>query len=77
MEISPDTRILYDWNGWQLNATIAFNWTIMALMTFGSWAITARLSQGETVSRWQILLEVIVTTIRDQIDEVGAEDSSR
>jgi F-type H+-transporting ATPase subunit a len=77
MEISPDSWILYEWNGWQLNATIAFTWAVMALLVLASWLITARLSEGETVSRWQVLLEVIVTTIRDQIDEVGADDPSR
>jgi F-type H+-transporting ATPase subunit a len=77
MEISPDSWILYEWNGWQLNATVAFTWAVMALLVLVSWLITARLSEGETVSRWQVLLEVIVTTIRDQIDEVGAEDPSR
>jgi F-type H+-transporting ATPase subunit a len=77
MKISPDSWILYEWNGWQLNATVAFTWAIMALMVLGSWAITARLSHGETVSRWQVMLEVIVTTIRDQIEEIGAEKPQR
>lgn len=77
MEISPDSWIFYDWNGWPLNATIVFTWAIMALMVLGSRAVTAGLSDAETVSRWQIMLEVIVTTIRDQIDEIGADDPDR
>jgi hypothetical protein len=27
---------------------------VMALLVVGSWAVTARLSEGETVSRWQV-----------------------
>jgi F-type H+-transporting ATPase subunit a len=77
MDISPDSWIIYEWNGWHLNATVAFTWVVMALLVLGSRAITARLSEGETVSRWQVLLEVIVTAIRDQIDEVGAEEPGR
>ncbi|WP_372992253.1 F0F1 ATP synthase subunit A [Sulfitobacter sp.] len=77
MEISPDSWILYEWSGWQLNATVVFTWVVMALLVLVSWMITARLSEGETVSRWQVLLEVIIATIQDQIDEVGAEDPSR
>ena len=77
MEISPDTWILYEWRGLRLNATIVFTWGVMALLVLVSWAITARLSEGETVSRWQVMLEVVVTTIRDQIDEVGAADPAR
>jgi F-type H+-transporting ATPase subunit a len=77
MEISPDSWILYEWNGWKLNATVAFTWVVMALLVVGSRAITARLSVKETVSRWQVMLEVIVSSIRDQIDEIGAENPGR
>jgi F-type H+-transporting ATPase subunit a len=77
MEISPDTWVLYEWRGFQLNATIVFTWVVMALLVIGSWAVTSRLSAEETVSRWQAALEVIVSTIRDQIAEVGADDPGR
>ncbi len=77
MEISPDSWILYEWQGLRLNATIVFTWVVMALLVFLSWIITARLSEGETVSRWQVMLEVVVTTIRDQIEEVGTADPMR
>jgi len=77
MEISPDSWVLYEWRGLRLNATIVFTWGVMALLVLLSWGITARLSEGETVSRWQVMLEVVVTTIRDQIDEVGATTPER
>jgi F-type H+-transporting ATPase subunit a len=77
MEISPDTWVFYEWRGLSLNATIVFTWVVMAFLVLGSWAVTARLSEGETVSRWQVALEVIVTTIRDQIAEVGADRPGR
>jgi F-type H+-transporting ATPase subunit a len=77
MEISPDAWVLYEWHGLRLNSTIVFTWVVMALLVLGSWAVTTRLSEGETVSRWQVMLEVIVTTIRDQIAEVGADKPDR
>ncbi|NCQ35340.1 F0F1 ATP synthase subunit A [bacterium] len=77
MEISPDTWVFSDWHGLRLNATIVFTWVVMALLVLLSWIITARLSEGETVSRWQVMLEVVVTTIRDQIAEVGVADPAR
>ncbi len=77
MEISPDAWVLYEWMGLRLNATILFTWVVMALLVLGSWAITARLSEAEAVSRWQALLEVIVTAIRDQIAEVGGGEAGR
>ena len=77
MDISPDQWIFYEWNGLRLNATIVFTWAVMAVLTLGSWAITSQLSEGETVSRRQVILEVIVTTIRDQIAEVGTDHPGR
>jgi F-type H+-transporting ATPase subunit a len=77
MEISPDAWVLYEWRDLSLNATIVFTWVVMALLVIGSWAVTARLSDDETVSRWQVALEVIVSTIRDQIAEVGADRPNR
>ncbi|WP_306120040.1 MULTISPECIES: F0F1 ATP synthase subunit A [unclassified Roseitalea] len=77
MDISPDQWILYEWRGLTLNATIAFTWAVMALLVLGSWVITSRLSEGETVSRWQVMLEVIVSGIRDQIADVGARAPER
>lgn len=77
MDISPDQWVLYEWNGLRLNATIVFTWVVMAALTLGSWAITSRLSEGETVSRWQVMLEVIVTTIRDQIAQIGTDHPER
>lgn len=77
MDISPDQWILLEWHGWQLNATVAFTWLVMFLLTFGSWVVTSLVSQSLRVSRWQIMLEVIVTGIRNQIAEIGAEDPVR
>ena len=77
MDISPDAWVLYEWRGLALTATVAFTWLVMAILVLVSWAVTARISEGETVSRWQVMLEVIVTAIRDQIDAVGAEDPGR
>ena len=77
MEINPDAWVVFEGQGLRLNATIAFTWAVMALLVLGSRAITLRLSTDERVSRWQLMLEVIVTTIRDQIAEIGTEEPER
>ncbi len=77
MEMSPDAWVIHEWRGWQLTATVVFTWAVMAILVLASRAVTARISEGETVSRRQVMLEVIVTRIRDQIEDVGAEDPGR
>ena len=77
MTITPDRIVLWEWHGLALNATIAFTWLVMGLLTLGSWLVTRRLSADTRLSRWQNLLEVVVTGIRDQIAEVSRQDPGR
>jgi F-type H+-transporting ATPase subunit a len=71
MHLSPDELIFWQYGFLRLNGTIAFTWGLMLLLVVGSRLITRKLSNGETRSRWQNLLEIVVTTIQQQIQEVG------
>lgn len=74
MTISPDSIILWQWGSLHINATIAYTWLIMLLLTGGSWLITRRLSDGPEISRWQNMLEVLVTGMREQIRAISHQD---
>ncbi len=71
MRLSPDQLILWQHGFVKLNGTIAFTWALMLVLTVGSVLITRRLSTGMIRSRWQNLLEIVVTGIVGQIGEVG------
>jgi len=71
MSLSPDETLFWQYGIVHLNATILYTWGLMLMLTLGAWLITRRLSSGLTRSRWQNLLEIIVTTIMKQIEEVG------
>lgn len=77
MHITPDSIILFQLGPVSLNATILFTWCIMALMAVGSWLVTRKLSSATRLSRWQNLLEVLVTGIRDEIREISGQDPGR
>ncbi|SEN46100.1 F0F1 ATP synthase subunit A [Nitrosomonas marina] len=77
MTISPDNIIFWQWGAVSLNATIAYTWLVMALLTLISWLVTRRISSGTTISRWQNLLEVLVAGIRDQIQEVSHQQPGK
>jgi F-type H+-transporting ATPase subunit a len=55
----------------KLNGTIVFTWGLMFVLVVGSKLITRKLSTELKRSRWQNLLEIIVTAIEKQIEEVG------
>jgi F-type H+-transporting ATPase subunit a len=77
MTISPDNIVFWQWGPFSLNGTIVFTWVVMALLTVIAWLITRRLSAGIELSRWQNLLEVLVTGIRDQIRELSHQEPGR
>lgn len=71
MRLSPDELIFWQSGFFKLNATIVFTWGLMFLLAVGSKLITRRLSMELERSRWQSLLEIIITTIEKQIEEIG------
>ena len=71
MHLSPDQIIFWQLGFFKLNATIAFTWGLMLVLAGGSRLITRNLSTGLDRSRWQNLLEIVVTGIEKQIEDVG------
>ncbi len=74
MEITPDTIIFWQWNGYHLNATIVFTWVVMIVLVLISWLATKNIKIGPDISRWQNALEVIIGYIRLQIKEITQHD---
>ena len=71
MRLSPDEMIFWQHGFLKLNATIVFTWGLMLVLAVGSQLITRRLSLDLRRSRWQNLLEIVVTGIEKQIEDVG------
>ena len=71
MQLSPDNLVFWQFGLFKLNATIAYTWGLMLVLALGSHLVTRRLSRELARSRWQNLLEIIVTGIVAQIGEIG------
>lgn len=71
MHLSPDEMIFWHYGFLKLNGTILFTWGLMIILAVGSKFITRNLSIGLERSHWQNFLEIIVTGIEKQIEEVG------
>jgi F-type H+-transporting ATPase subunit a len=74
MHLSPDQTVFWQHGFLKLNATIVFTWALMLVLAVGARLITRKLSTGLERSRWQNLLEILVTGIAKQIEEVGLSD---
>ena len=77
MRLSPDEMIFWQHGFVKLNATIVFTWGLMLMLVVGSKLITRKLSMDLQHSRWQNLLEIIVSSILTQIEEVGLPDPKK
>ena len=71
MRLSPDELIIWQWGFVTLNSTIVTTWALMIVMAVGAMLITRKLKTEGDISRWQGFLEIVVTTIQKQIQEVG------
>ncbi len=71
MRLSPDEMIFWQYGVFKLNATIVFTWALMLVLAVGSKLVTRKLSKDLQRSRWQNLLEIVVTALAKQIEEVG------
>jgi F-type H+-transporting ATPase subunit a len=77
VRLSPDALILWQHGALHLNATIVYTWGLMLLLAAGSRLCTRNLSTSLQPTRWQCLLEIIVTQIEQQIAEVGVRSPGR
>lgn len=77
MNLSPDNIIYWQIGFFKLNATIVYTWGLMLVLVLGSKMITRKLSTELQRSRWQNLLEIIVTSINQQIEEVGLKNPQK
>jgi len=77
MRLSPDQMIFWQHGLFKLNGTIVFTWGLMLVLAAGSKLVTRKLSIGLERSRWQNLLEIIVTGIEKQIEDVGLSEPQK
>jgi F-type H+-transporting ATPase subunit a len=77
MRLTPDEHIFWHRGFLKLNATIAFTWGLMFVLTAGSKLITRKLATEQKRSRWQNLLEIVVTGIENQIEGAGLQNPEK
>lgn len=77
MHLSPDEIIFWQHGWFKLNGTIVFTWLVMLLMALAAKLITRRLSHDLQRTRWQNLLEMIVSASMQQIAEVGLQQPKK
>ena len=73
MRLSPDELVIWKYGFVTLNSTIVTTWGLMLVMAVGAKLVTHNIKVEGAISRWQGFLEIVVTTIQEQIKEVGLQ----
>ncbi len=73
MKLSSDETIYWQYDFVVINATLVWTWVVMLLLVGVSVLVTRNLKTDLKISRWQCVLEMIVTSINQQIKEVGLQ----
>ncbi len=71
MKLSPDETVFWKHGFVVINSTLVWTWVIIIVLATASKLITRKLKTGIHISRWQCILEMIVTGIIKQIKDVG------
>jgi F-type H+-transporting ATPase subunit a len=74
MKLSPDQTIFWSHGFFNINLTLVTTWGIMLVLVLISAIITRRLKTDMQISRWQCMLEMIVTGIDSEIEGVGLKN---
>jgi F-type H+-transporting ATPase subunit a len=77
VDLTSDQQILWQHGFVKLNGTIATTWGLIIVMGAGSKLVTRRLATEGAIPRWQGLLEIVVTAIEKQIEEVGLKQPEK
>ena len=71
MKLSPDETVFWEHGFITINMTLVMTWAIMLTLVLASWLVTRKLKTDIHISRWQCILETLVTTINNQIRDIG------
>jgi len=77
VDLTSDQQILWQHGFIKLNGTIATTWAMMIAMAAGSKMVTRNLVTEGAITRWQGLLEIVITSIDQQIEDVGLREPAK
>lgn len=77
MKLSPDETIFWQHGFIVINSTLVWTWIIIIALATASKLITRYLKTNIRISKWQCVLEMLVTGINKQIKDVGLKDPKK
>lgn len=77
MHLSPDEIIYLSFGKIRVSATLVYTWLIIGLLTILSLCVRQKIQFSFTPTKIQSILEIIVLSIKNQIEEIGLVPGER
>ena len=77
MEHSSDMIVFWQYGLFHINLTIVETWGIILLLATTAGSVGKRLTSDIHISKWQSFLEIIVISIKEQIEEAGVQKAEK
>jgi F-type H+-transporting ATPase subunit a len=77
MKLTPDQTVLWKAGFVEINLTLVYTWAVMALIVLTAWITTRGIRFLPPLSRMQHTLEIVVSGIARQIEEIGGARSEQ
>lgn len=75
IRITPDELVYFQIGWFKLNATIVNTWIAMAVLALLAWLVRRRLTSALPTPKLQGFLEIIVESIRHQIEDISGQSA--
>lgn len=77
MHLSPDDIVYFRLGSIRISATLVYTWLIIFILGLLSFVVRQKISSGQAPRKLQSLFEVIVLSIKEQIEEMGLVPGER
>ena len=77
MILNPDEIRVSFFGAFQINLTILTTWALIFFLSTSSWLISRKLVPDLRISKWQGFVEMIVLSIKKQIEEAGIKRAEK
>jgi F-type H+-transporting ATPase subunit a len=72
-----DSIKLLEFENFSINVTIFNSWLVIALITLVAWFVTRNLSVNGKITRWQMLLEMLVLWLQNEAQETSGSKTNQ
>ncbi|MFP4661404.1 MAG: F0F1 ATP synthase subunit A [Halanaerobiales bacterium] len=77
MNIDPSEIVYFEWGFIRITATLVYSWIVILLLGITTYFIRRNIKRSEEITKGQNILESLIITMRNQIEEISRQDPGK